>query len=103
MTTPGQSSNGQDQPLQRLSLLGQSVWIDYLSRDMIRGGHLQRLIDQDAVVGATSNPTIFQKAFAEGSAYDEEIGELAGRGMDASEIFWTLARRDIGDACDVFA
>ena len=51
-------------PLQRLSALGQSVWIDFLSRESIRGGHLQELIDDYAVVGATSNPTIFQKAMA---------------------------------------
>jgi transaldolase len=101
-TDPGQIPNGQERPLQRLSLLGQSVWIDYLSREMIRGGHLQRLIDGDAVVGATSNPTIFQKALAEGDAYDEEIAELAGRKLAAGEIFWALARRDVGEACDVF-
>jgi len=100
-TTSGQTSNGQQRPLQRLSLLGQSVWIDYLSRGMIRGGHLQKLIDEDAVVGATSNPTIFQKAFAEGDAYDEEMAQLAA-GRSASEIFWALAQRDVGEACDVF-
>ena len=53
-------------PLQRLSALGQSVWIDFLSRESIREGHLQRLIDEDAVVGATSNTTIFQKAMTAG-------------------------------------
>ncbi len=53
-------------PLQSLSALGQSVWIDFLSREAIRGGHLKQLIDEDAVVGATSNPTIFQKAMSVG-------------------------------------
>ncbi len=62
-----------------LSALGQSVWIDYLSRESIRGGHLQGLIDDDAVVGATSNPTIFQKAMAAGDAYDEQLRELDAR------------------------
>jgi len=58
-------------PLHSLSALGQSVWIDFLSREAIRGGHLQQLIDRDAVVGATSNPSIFQKAMGSGDAYDE--------------------------------
>jgi transaldolase len=87
-------------PLQLLSSYGQSVWIDSLSRSSIRGGHLQGLIDDDAVVGATSNPTIFQKAMSEGNAYDEQLRELADR--DTSDAFWALAVRDIKDACDVF-
>ena len=87
-------------PLHRLSALGQSVWVDFLSRDSIRGGHLQSLIDDDAVVGATSNPTIFQKAMTAGNAYDEQLNELTTGDVD--ETFWTLAIRDIEDACDVF-
>jgi len=87
-------------PLQRLSAYRQSVWIDSLSRASIRGGHLQGLIDDYAVVGATSNPTIFQAAMSEGDAYDEQLRELAGR--DASDAFWALAVRDIKDACDLF-
>ena len=89
-----------EQPLQRLSGYGQSVWIDALSRASIRGGHLQSLIDDFAVVGATSNPTIFQAAFAEGDAYDEQLKELSGK--DAGDAFWSLAVRDIKDACDLF-
>jgi transaldolase len=87
-------------PLRELSELGQSVWIDSLSRASIRGGHLQSLIDDYSVVGATSNPTIFQTAMAEGDAYDEQLRELADR--DVSDAFWALAVRDIKDACDVF-
>jgi transaldolase len=89
-----------DKPLQELSQLGQSVWIDSLSRAWIRGGHLQSLIDEHSVVGATSNPTILQKAMSEGDAYDEQLRELAER--DPSDAFWALAVRDIKDACDVF-
>src|ERR1700719_1939921 len=89
-------------PLQRLSELGQSVWIDFLSRDSIRGGHLQSLIDEDAVVGATSNPTIFQKAMSVGEAYDEQLRELSAQGLDARQAFWALAEQDIRDACGVF-
>jgi transaldolase len=90
-------------PLQRLSAFGQSVWVDFLSRESIRGGHLRELIDDYSVVGATSNPTIFQKAMTAGSAYDEQLHALAAQGSDAAESFWALAEQDIKDACDVFA
>src|ERR1700747_1088427 len=89
-------------PLGRLSALGQSVWIDNLSRDSIRGGHLRQLIDGSAVVGATSNPTIFEKAMASSSAYEEQLHELDPK-LDVREVFWALAEQDIREACDVFA
>src|SRR5436305_2848256 len=89
-------------PLQRLSALGQSVWVDFLSRELIHGGELRSLIDDDAVVGATSNPTIFQKAMTEGDAYDEQLHELAAQGKSTEACFWALAEQDIRDACDVF-
>lgn len=89
-------------PLQRLSALGQSVWVDFLSRESIHGGHLQELIDDYAVVGATSNPTIFQKAMTAGNAYDEQLHQLAVEGKDVEEAFWALAEQDISDACDLF-
>src|ERR1700730_10448945 len=95
-------SSAAPSPLHRLSALGQSVWIDFLSRGSIRGGHLQELIDRDAVVGATSNPSIFQQAMTEDDAYDEQLHELAARGEDAEATFWTLAEQDIEDACDLF-
>jgi len=88
-------------PLHRLSALGQSVWIDYLSRDSVHGGELAQMIEQDAIVGATSNPSIFQRAFSQGDAYDEQLREI---GSDVSErdAFWALATRDVRDACDLF-
>jgi transaldolase len=89
-------------PMTHLSALGQSVWIDFLSRESIREGHLKRLIDEDSVVGATSNPTIFQKAMTAGNAYDEQLRKEAGRGSNTRETFWALAERDIKDACDLF-
>ena len=89
-------------PLQRLSDLGQSIWVDFLSRESIRGGHLRELIDDYSVVGATSNPSIFEKAMGSGDAYDQQIHELAARGSDVEETFWTLAKQDIKDACAVF-
>lgn len=89
-------------PLQALSALGQSAWVDNLSRESIRGGGLQELIDDFSIVGATSNPTIFQKAMSRGDAYDEQLGELAGRGASLEETFWELAEQDIREACDIF-
>lgn len=89
-------------PLKRLSDLGQSVWVDYLSRESIRGGHLQELIDGASVVGATSNPTIFEKAMSAGDAYDEQLTQLAAAGADVEASFWALAEQDIREACDVF-
>jgi transaldolase len=88
-------------PLQLLSSLGQSVWIDFLSRDSIRGGHLQSLIDEDSVVGATSNPTIFQKAMTAGNAYEEQLHELDPQ-LGVKDVFWSLAEQDIREACDLF-
>jgi transaldolase len=87
-------------PLHQLSELGQSVWIDYLSRKFIHDGDLAGLA-RDGVRGVTSNPTIFQGAIAEGDAYDEQIKELSATESDPKEIFIALARDDIRDACDV--
>jgi transaldolase len=89
-------------PLTRLSELKQSVWVDFLSRESIRAGHLQELVDQYSVVGATSNPTIFEKAMSSGDAYDEQLHELAAEGKDVDASFWALAEQDIRDACDLF-
>jgi transaldolase len=87
--------------LQQLSQLGQSVWIDYLSRRLVHEGELERLMREDAVVGVTSNPTIFQKAIAEGDAYDEQLREVLTEEDDPKEVFLKLAVRDVQDACDL--
>ena len=85
--------------LHKLSELGQSVWIDFLSRPFVQQGGLTQLV-RDGVLGATSNPTIFQGAIAEGDAYDEQIKELTATESDPKEIFLGLARDDIRAACD---
>jgi transaldolase len=90
-----------DSRLHRLAALGQSVWIDYLSRDLLHSGELARMMEEDAVSGVTSNPTIFQKAISQGSAYDDQLRELLSHEEDAKEIFVALAGRDIGEACDL--
>jgi transaldolase len=89
--------------LHELSARGQSVWIDYLSRDLVRSGELKRLMDEDAVVGVTSNPTIFQKAISQGNAYDEQLKGLLDKESDPKEIFLQLAIRDVEGALDVLA
>src|SRR5262249_14747628 len=78
-----------------------SVWIDFLSREMVQNGKLARMMAEDAVVGVTSNPTIFQKAISQGHAYDEQLKELLGKEEDLKEIFLQLAVRDVSDACDL--
>jgi transaldolase len=85
--------------LHQLSALGQRVWIDYLSRELIESGALEKAIDEDAVVGVTSNPSIFQKALTPGRAYDEQIA--ASTEPDPERIFLSLARRDVATACDL--
>ena len=85
--------------LHRLSALGQSVWIDFLSRDLLTSGALARAIDEDAVVGVTSNPTILEKALGQGDAYDEQIRESAND--DAKNLFHELVMRDVANACDL--
>jgi transaldolase len=88
--------------LHELSEQGQSVWIDSVSRTWLQDGTLRRLMEDDAVVGVTSNPTIFQKALAEGDAYDDQLRDLLQTEDDPREIFFNLAARDIQDACDLF-
>jgi transaldolase len=91
-----------ENPLRRLRELGQSVWYDYIRRDLITTGRLEKLIREDALAGMTSNPTIFQKAIAETDLYDEDIRRLAGEGKSTAEIFEGLAVADIQSAADAF-
>jgi len=89
-------------PLQQLGDHGQAVWLDFISRELITSGELQRLIAEDNVTGMTSNPTIFQKAIAEGSLYDDQIRELIGSGIDdPNDVFTELAITDIRNAADI--
>src|ERR1700693_4552849 len=87
--------------LHQLPERGQSVWFDTLSRDLVQTGGLARMMEEDAVTGVTSNPTIFQKALEQGNAYDEQIKKCLEETDDGTEIFFRLALDDIRDACDV--
>src|SRR3954469_1900994 len=88
-----------DSRLHKLSEAGVSVWVDNLSRETVHNGELARLMQEDAVVGVTSNPSIFQKALASGDAYDEQLKTLAD--VDETEAFIRLAQQDVSDACDL--
>jgi transaldolase len=79
----------------------QSVWLDNLSRPALQEGKLARMMDEDAVTGVTSNPTIFQKAIAGGDAYDEQLLEVSKAESDPKEIFLQLSAQDIAEACDL--
>jgi transaldolase len=89
-------------PLLQLGELGQSVWYDYITRDLLATGELARLIAADGLRGMTSNPTIFDKAIAGSRLYDEDIRRLADKGASAGEIFEALAVADVKAACDAF-
>jgi len=87
--------------LHELSAQGVSVWIDSISREWLAEGFLAKLIRDHAVVGVTSNPTIFQKSLAGPGWYDEQLREVLREETDPKEIFYRLAVQDIQDACDV--
>ena len=88
--------------LGQLSEAGVSVWLDDISRDRLRTGNLQALIDDMHVVGVTSNPTIFAKSLSSGTAYDEQIADLKTRGVGVDEAARMITTYDIRWACDVF-
>lgn len=89
-------------PLKQLEALGQSVWLDYIRRDLITGGGLRRLIQEDGLRGMTSNPALFEKAIAESHDYDADILNLTREGKDAAAIYEALSLRDVQSAADEF-
>jgi transaldolase len=91
-----------DNPVKKLRELGQSVWYDYIRRDLLTSGHLVELIRQDGLSGMTSNPTIFQKAIAETDLYDEDIRRLGREGKSTAQIFEGLSVADVTAAADLF-
>jgi transaldolase, mycobacterial type len=89
-------------PLTGVETLGQSIWLDYIRRDLMLSGELRRLIEEDGLRGMTSNPSIFEKAIVEGHDYDEDIRSMAVSGKDAKTMYESLTRRDIRMAADEF-
>jgi transaldolase len=90
-------------PTQELHDLGQSLWLDNITRTMLSDGTLAGYIDELSVTGLTSNPTIFDKAITGGDAYDEQITELTEQGLSPEDIFFAVAIRDLQGAADLFA
>jgi transaldolase len=88
---------------QQLHDLGQSLWLDNITRDLLDSGTLKRYIDELSVTGLTSNPTIFDEAISHSNSYDNEIGRLMGSGISGENAFFELAIEDLRRAADLFA
>ena len=89
-------------PLKQLLKYGQSVWLDYIRRNLITSGELKRLIEEDGLRGMTSNPSIFEKAIAGSTDYTDFLNSLKGKtDLDAKARYEMLAIRDIQDATDL--
>ena len=89
-------------PLKQLETLGQSVWLDYIRRDLMASGELRRLIEDDGLRGMTSNPSIFEKAIVESRGYEADIRTMVRDGKDAKEIYEALSQRDVQSAAGEF-
>ena len=89
-------------PLKQLGTLGQSIWLDYIRRDLITSGGLRRLIDEDGLRGMTSNPAIFEKAIADSHDYDADIQTMALAGKGTAAIYEAISQHDVQSAADAF-
>ena len=89
-------------PLTELGTLGQSIWLDYIRRDLIASGELRRLIEDDGLRGMTSNPSIFEQAIAGSHDYDEDVRAMALEGKSVNAIYEALSQRDVQSAADEF-
>lgn len=87
---------------QTLHDLGQRLWLDNITRNLLTSGTLARYIADLSVTGLTSNPTIFEKAIGSGASYDDSIRRLAARGLSDEGIFFELALQDLTQAADLF-
>ena len=87
---------------QELHNLGQSLWLDNITRDLLDNGTLKRYIDEFSITGLTSNPTIFEHAISKSKSYDAEIVRLLSTGLSGEELFFELALRDLTRAADLF-
>src|SRR4029450_13195654 len=88
--------------LNALHEVGQSIWLDFIDRTILQNGDLARMIREDALSGMTSNPTIFEKALAEGDEYDDQI-KSAPPGLTAWDLFELVETTDVRTSCDTFA
>jgi transaldolase len=89
-------------PIKALNALGQSVWLDYISRSLLSSGELEGMIERDGLMGMTSNPTIFERAMAHSEDYDDDIRALIPDTKDPLEIYERLSQQDVRRAADIF-
>jgi transaldolase / glucose-6-phosphate isomerase len=89
-------------PLKGLLDYGQSPWMDYIRRDLLTGGGLQKMIDEDGLRGMTSNPTIFEKSITGSQLYSDILSSPEAKKLDAKSLYEKIAIRDVQDACDIF-
>ena len=88
--------------VKQIHSFGQSIWLDFIDREIIKSGKLQNLIDEEGIRGVTSNPAIFEKAITSGTDYDADIKELAKTTSDNEELFFKVAVKDIQNATALF-
>ncbi len=89
-------------PLKKIETFGQSIWLDYIKRDLFASGELKKFITEDGLRGMTSNPSIFEKAITESHEYDEAIKRMAAQGKECQQIYEALTIKDVQDAADIF-
>jgi transaldolase len=89
-------------PLNQLTMLGQSIWLDFIDRDLVTSGKLKSLIDDDSLRGITSNPSIFEKAISSSHDYDQKILSMAQQNKKVTEIYEAVTQKDVMDAADQF-
>lgn len=95
-------TNAVTNPVRRVGELGQSIWLDYIRRDLMSSGGLQRLIDEDDLRGMTSNPAIFEKAITGSEDYATDIQAAVKAGQDVTGVYETLSQKDVQSAADLF-
>src|SRR5215469_12270469 len=101
-TLPNVGANQGANPLKGLLTYGQSPWMDYIRRDLLTGGGLKKMIDNDGLRGMTSNPTIFEKAITGSEDYADILGSADAKQLDAKGVYEKIAIRDVQDATDIF-
>src|SRR3979490_134049 len=101
-TIPNIAAGEGTNPLKALLTYGQSPWMDYIRRDLLTGGGLQKYIDNDGLRGMTSNPAIFEKSITGSTLYSDILNSPEAKTLNAKQLFEKIAIRDVQDACDIF-